>query len=94
MKKEYDFSKGKRGAVIKAVRGKTRITIRIDDDILRWFRDQVHKAGGGSYQTSINEALRAFVASRESGLEDTLRQVLREELPRYFAGKPARPSRR
>lgn len=54
MKKEYDFSRGKRGAVLKAPPGKTRITIRIDDDILRWFRRQVHAAGGGNYQTLIS----------------------------------------
>ena len=48
MKREYDFSKGKRGAVIKPRPGKTRITIRIDDDVLEWFRAQAHAAGGGS----------------------------------------------
>ncbi len=87
MKKEYDFSRGKRGAVVPASRGKTRITIRIDDEVLQWFRDQVHKAGGGSYQTSINEALRAFIAAQDERLEDTLRHVLREELSRYCARK-------
>jgi len=49
MKKEYDFSRGKRGAVVKTPPGKTRITIRIDDDVLEWFRNQVHAAGGGSH---------------------------------------------
>ncbi len=53
MKKQYDFRDGRRGAVLRAPSGKTRITIRIDDDLLQWFRDQVHKAGGGSYQTLI-----------------------------------------
>jgi len=94
MKKEYDFSHGKRGVVVASGRGKTRITIRIDDDVLQWFRDQVHKAGGGSYQTSINEALRAFIAAQDSKLEDTLRRVLREELPRYGGRKAAGPTRR
>ena len=47
MKKEYDLSKGKRGAVVPLPKGKTRITIRIDDDILDWFRGAVDKAGGG-----------------------------------------------
>jgi uncharacterized protein (DUF4415 family) len=83
MKKEYDFKSGRRGAVLRVPSGKTRITIRIDDDILDWFRDQVHKAGGGSYQTLINDALRSVVESAEKNLEDTLRRVLREELPRY-----------
>ena len=46
MKRNYDFSKAKRGAVVRTPRGKTRITIRIDDDVLEWFRKQVHEAGG------------------------------------------------
>jgi uncharacterized protein (DUF4415 family) len=83
VKKEYDFSKGKRGPVIPTPPGKTRITIRLDDDILEWFREQVHKAGGGNYQTMINQALREHVASRSGSLEATLRRVLREELPNY-----------
>ncbi len=94
MKKEYDFSRGKRGAVVRTPPGKTRITIRIDGDVLDWFRDQVHKAGGGSYQTLINHALRAFIASQERSLEDTLRRILREELPRYAGRKAAGLTRR
>ena len=86
MKKEYDFSKGKRGAVIPTP-GKTRITIRIDDDILEWFRAQVHKAGGGNYQTLMNEALRRFIESNEDDMEDLLRRVIREELAPYRAKK-------
>lgn len=82
MKREYDFSKGKRGPVLAAPPGKTRITIRLDDDILQWFRDQAHAAGGGSYQTLINMALREHVTSRREPLEETMRRVLREELPR------------
>jgi uncharacterized protein (DUF4415 family) len=83
MKKEYDFSRGKRGAVIKTPPGKTRITIRIDDDLLQWFRDQVHIAGGGNYQTLINSALREHVEWKEQKLKSTLRSVVREELARY-----------
>ncbi len=83
MKKEYDFSRGKRGAVIKTPPGKTRITIRIDDDVLQWFRDQVHDAGGGNYQTLINAALREYVDGKEENLKSTLRSVVREELARY-----------
>ena len=71
------------GAVLKAPPGKTRITIRMDDDILGWFRAQVHAAGGGSYQTLINHALRECMRTKHEPLEDTLRRVLREELPRY-----------
>jgi uncharacterized protein (DUF4415 family) len=83
MKKEYDFSRGKRGAVIRTPSGKTRITIRIDDDLLQWFRDQVHFAGGGNYQTLINSALRDHVEGKEQNLKSTLRSVVREELARY-----------
>ncbi len=83
MKKEYDFSKGRRGAVLEAPSGKTRITIRLDDDVLDWFREQAHASGGGSYQTMINDALRAMMEShRRESLEQTLRRVLREELPK------------
>jgi uncharacterized protein (DUF4415 family) len=82
MKAQYDFTNGKRGPVIRASAGKTRITIRIDDDLLQWFRKQVHAAGGGSYQTLINGALREHVRSKREPLEATLRRVLREELPR------------
>jgi predicted DNA binding CopG/RHH family protein len=94
MKKQYEFRYGRRGAVLRASSGKTRITIRIDDDILQWFRDQVHKAGGGSYQTLINNALRSFAESAETNLEDTLRRVLREELPRYGARRRTGLTRR
>ena len=80
MKKEYDFRKGRRGPVVPVSSGKTRITIRLDDDVLAWFRDQVHAAGGGNYQTLINMALRDFIARRREPLEKTLRRVLREEL--------------
>ena len=59
--KEHDFGNAERGAVMQSLPGKTRITIRIDTDILNWFRDQVHQAGGGNYQTLINEALREYV---------------------------------
>ena len=84
MKKTDDFSKGKRGAVVPA-KGKTRITIRIDDDILDWFREQVNAAGGGNYQTMLNAALREYIANRTAPLEKTLRRVIREELRRSGA---------
>lgn len=80
MKDEYDFSKARSGPVVKLPPGKTRITIRIDTDTLNWFREQVHKRGGGSYQTLLNDALREYVGSRERNLEKTLRKVIREEL--------------
>jgi len=82
MKKEYDFSKGRRGPVLRVASGKTRVTIRLDDDILDWFRQQVDDAGGGNYQTLINEALRGFIQRRQESLETTLRRVIRDELRR------------
>ena len=82
MRKEYDFSKGKRGPVVRVPQGKTRITIRIDDDVLAWFRDQVEQAGGGNYQTLMNVALRDYIRGASEPLEATLRRVLREELQR------------
>ncbi len=80
MKQEYDFSNGKRGTVVPLPQGKTRVTIRLDDDLLNWFRDEVDRAGGGNYQTLINMALRDFVARSREPLESTLRRVIREEL--------------
>ena len=51
-------AKGRRGGVVPVPHGKTRITIRIDTDVLDWFREQVNAAGGGNYQTSMNDVLR------------------------------------
>jgi uncharacterized protein (DUF4415 family) len=82
MRKQYDFTKGRRGPVTPVPAGKTRITIRLDDDVLAWFREQVHRAGGGNYQSLMNAALREHVARSGEPLEDTLRRVLREELRR------------
>jgi uncharacterized protein (DUF4415 family) len=82
MKQEYDFSQGKRGAVVPVPAGKTRVTIRLDTDVLDWFRDEVDKAGGGNYQSLINLALRDFVSRSKEPLEKTLRRVIREELRR------------
>jgi Arc/MetJ family transcription regulator len=82
MKAQYDFTGGKRGPVLKGSPGKTRITIRIDNELLQWFRKQAHAAGGGSYQTLINAALKEYVGSKREPLEATLRRILREELPR------------
>ena len=65
MNEVYDFSGGRRGPVVRAPAGKTRITIRIDDDVLDWFRDQAHAAGGGNYQTLIDSALRAHIEAGE-----------------------------
>jgi hypothetical protein len=70
MKKEYDFGSGRRGAVVGGPPGKTRITIRIDDDVLHWFRAQMHQAGGGSYQTAMSEALRRAMESSEGHVDE------------------------
>ncbi len=80
MKDEYDFSNAKRGPVVTAPPGKTRITIRIDEDVLAWFKDQVNLAGGGNYQTLMNQALREFIESKKEPLEAILRRVIREEM--------------
>jgi hypothetical protein len=61
-------------------KGKTRITIRIDDDILEWFRAEVTAAGGGNYQTLLNRALREYIQEQDRSLEEIVRRVLREEL--------------
>ena len=82
MKGEYDFSKGRRGAVIRVPPEKTRVTIRLDNDTLDWFRQRVDDAGGGNYQTLINEALRAFIRQKQESLETILRRVIRDELRR------------
>jgi len=80
MRAEYDFSKGRRGPAVALAPGKTRITIRLDTEVLDWFRTQAHDAGGGNYQTMINDALRGSI--RQHDLEKTLRRVIREELRR------------
>lgn len=82
MKKEYDFKRARRGALDPVPPGKTRITIRLDDDVLDWFRDRADAAGGGNYQTMINAALRDYIEQRAEPLEETLRRVVREELNR------------
>jgi hypothetical protein len=87
MKRNYDFSKAKRGPVFPAPPGKTRITIRIDDDVLDWFRKQVHDAGGGNYQTMLNRALREYMEGQVESFENTLRRVLSEVLPASKARK-------
>lgn len=80
MRKEYDFSKAKRGPVVTVPKGKTRITIRLDEDVLTWFKAQVNAARGGNYQSLINSALREHITRKQEPLEATLRRVLREEL--------------
>ncbi|MGA2601502.1 MAG: BrnA antitoxin family protein [Bryobacteraceae bacterium] len=82
MKKEYDFTKAKRGVVTATPPRKTRVTIRLDNKILDWFRKQVDDAGGGNYQTLVNDAILDHIARRREPLETTIRRVIREELRR------------
>ena len=79
MKKAYDFSKARRGAVVPAT-GKTRITIYLDDEIVQEFKKQAEKTGKG-YQTLINEVLNAYLGKKEKPLTaDLVRKIVREEL--------------
>ncbi len=83
MKQRYDFSRGTRGRIVAAEpepRGKTRITIRLDEDLVDYFLKEAEASGGAiGYQTLINEALHQHVEGKAPKLEETLRRVLREE---------------
>ena len=87
MRREYDLSKGKRGAVARLPPEKVRINIRLDRDIVDHFRELVRRAHRGNYQTLINDALREYIQrpslAQEVGKE--VRSVLREELHRVKA---------
>lgn len=76
MMDNYDFSQGKRGAVIQ--HQKENINLYLDKDVLQWFRDQV--TGGGDYQALINQVLKHHIQHHDESLEDTLRRVIREEV--------------
>jgi len=78
MKRQYDFSKARRGPVVPPTPGKTRITIRLDNDVIEHFQAMVDRAGGGNYQTLINDALREYI--RGARLEKVVRQAVREEV--------------
>jgi uncharacterized protein (DUF4415 family) len=84
MKDRYDFTKGKRGRVLppeSVPEGKTRITIRLDQDIVDRFFEMSERSGGAmGYQTLINAALRDYIDGKAPRLEDTLRRIIREEL--------------
>ena len=83
--RDIDFSRAKRGAVVKPEPGKTKISIRLDNAVLEYFRSLVDKAGGGNYQTLINEALLEYVHRRST--LDAVRQAVREELAPYGIGR-------
>jgi hypothetical protein len=92
MRAEYDFSKGRRGAIIPQ-KGKTRISIFIDNAILDAFRARAEKAGTG-YQTMMNDALRRYLAESDQPVtEKVLRHVLREEMPEYLRRRTSRSTR-
>ncbi|MGH7933772.1 MAG: BrnA antitoxin family protein [Candidatus Binataceae bacterium] len=78
MKRQYDLSKARRGPVVPPTPGKTRITIRLDNDVIEHFQAMVDRAGGGNYQTLINDALRDYI--RGARLETVVRQAVREEV--------------
>jgi uncharacterized protein (DUF4415 family) len=81
--RDIDFSRAKRGPVVRPEPGKTKISIRLDNTVLEYFRSLVDKAGGGNYQTLINDALLEHVHRRST--LDVVRQVVREELAPYGA---------
>ena len=76
MEANYDFSQGKRGAVVKS--NKEKITIRLDPEVLAWFREQV--TGGGNYQALINDALKEHIKQQGESLDDRIRRIFREEM--------------
>lgn len=76
--RDIDFSRARRGAVVKPEPGKTKISIRLDNAVLEYFRAAVDEAGGGNYQTLINDALLAYIQQRP--VLEAVRQVVREEL--------------
>lgn len=90
--RDIDFSRAKQGAVIKAEPGKTKISIRLDNLILDYFRNLVDKAGGGNYQTLINNALLEYV--HRSSTLDVVRQTIQEELAPYGATRRSTPQKR
>ena len=75
-----DFSNGQRGPVVPADPNKVRITIRLDADIINHFKTLVNNAGGGNYQSLINDALREHIQAQNKSLEVTLRKIIRDEL--------------
>jgi uncharacterized protein (DUF4415 family) len=76
--RDIDFSEAKRGAVVKPEPGKTKISIRLDNSVIEAFRSIADEAGGGNYQTLINDALVAYL--HQSSVLEAVRQVVREEM--------------
>jgi uncharacterized protein (DUF4415 family) len=91
-RRDIDFSRAKRGAIVKPEPGKTKISIRLDNAVIEYFRNLVDKAGGGNYQTLINDALLEHLHRRST--LDAVRQVVREEIVPYEAVRRASANRR
>jgi len=85
MRNKYDFSKGKRGPIIPPAPNHVRLSLCLDTDVIDYFKEIVHKSGGGNYQSLINNALHEYIEQQGESLEQllaiTLRRVIREELP-------------
>ena len=79
--RDFDFSGARRGAVVRPETGKTKISIRLDNAVIEHFRKLVDKAGGGNYQTLINDTLLEYIHRRS--VLDAVREVVREELAPY-----------
>lgn len=78
---EYDFRRAKRGPVVASAKNKIKITIRLDERLVQWFKERVHAQGGGNYQTLINQALSDYILDQDSEtIEEKLRRVIREEI--------------
>jgi len=80
MKANYNFSGARRGSVVPPSGRKVRITIRLDRDLVEWFKSKAELEGGGNYQTMLNDALRASTEYQNGELERLLRKVVREEI--------------
>src|SRR5215475_7794841 len=89
--RDIDFSKGRRGPVVKPQPGKTKISIRLDNAVIDFFRSLVSEAGGGNYQTLMNDALLDHIHRRTT--LDAVRQVVREELAPYRGARGSRPGK-
>lgn len=77
-RRDIDFSRARRGAVVKSAPGKTKLSIRLDNAVIDYFRKQVDRAGGGNYQSLINDALRAYI--QQASVGDTLREIVKQEV--------------
>src|SRR2546427_1753970 len=91
-RRDIDFSRAKRGAIVKPEPGKTKISIRLDNAVIEYFRNLADKAGGGNYQTLINDALLEHLHRRST--LDAVRQAVREEIAPYGVARRAASNQR